>query len=195
MGSPNREKAMKESKLAILLLCLGCFLPIDKVHGDCARYVLFNSWSLSNKNGEDHYYKGVYKKTLQTSRGRPVWRRKSPTWQTKSKYFCMWIATGAHWWVGPCKEVGRSSGLVYREKRTRCPHDRKYFGDQVKHVEHQAVEKLRCGDEEGVMKSYVGRMHPNIQKSRFCLSEVEQSGFERLNAPTFSVISEAPCLK
>ena len=35
--------------------------------GDCARYVLFNSWSLSNKNGEDHYYKGVYKKTLQVN--------------------------------------------------------------------------------------------------------------------------------
>merc|ERR1712025_1141638 len=29
----KREKAMKESTLAISLLCLGCFLSIDKVHG------------------------------------------------------------------------------------------------------------------------------------------------------------------
>merc|ERR1712179_468710 len=36
MGSSTgtkREKAMKESTLAISLLCLGCFLSIDKVHG------------------------------------------------------------------------------------------------------------------------------------------------------------------
>ena len=46
--------------------------------------------------------------------------------------------------------MGYSAGIAYLENRTRCPYDAK---NQVKHVEHQAVEKLRYGDEEGVMKS------------------------------------------
>merc|ERR1712179_339534 len=33
MGGTKREEAMKESTLAISLLCLGCFLSVDKVHG------------------------------------------------------------------------------------------------------------------------------------------------------------------
>merc|ERR1712179_582560 len=162
-SSPNREKAMKESKLAILLLCLGCFLPINKVQGDCVGdHVLIytdTDYGLIR-------YTGYYHKTDQTSRGRPVWRINS-TRRWKDYYggfyklntrsdLCMWIATYNYWWVGPCSNVGHNAGFAYLENRTRCPYDANWWGHkghQVKHVEHQAVEKLRCGDEEGVMKS------------------------------------------
>merc|ERR1712243_17057 len=119
-SSPNREKAMKESKLAILLLCLGCFLPINKVHGDCVRSILFHSYDYDY----DHYM-GFYHKTGQTSRGRPVWRINKMGWDTKWKDYCIWIARYNYWWVGPCREVGRNSGLAYLENRTRCPNDAK----------------------------------------------------------------------
>merc|ERR1712179_443546 len=62
MGSSTgtkREKAMKESTLAISLLCLGCFLSIDKVHGysyDC------QNEGEDGKNGKD--YEGNVAKTV-----------------------------------------------------------------------------------------------------------------------------------
>merc|ERR1712179_93424 len=140
-SSPNREKAMKESKLAILLLCLGCFLPINKVQGDCAEYIKIYNYV-------DHKYMGFYAKTSKfKSRGRPVWRLNK---DGKRKDYCLWFDISNYWWVGPCRQVGSNSGLAYLENRARCPYDP--YRKQVKHVEHQAVEKLRCGDEEGVMK-------------------------------------------
>merc|ERR1712179_283143 len=62
MGSSTgtkREKAMKESTLAISLLCLGCFSSIDKVHGysyDC------QNEGEDGKNGKD--YEGNVAKTV-----------------------------------------------------------------------------------------------------------------------------------
>ena len=53
--------------------------------------------------------------------------------------------------------MGRSSGLAYLENKTRCPYDSR---NQVKHIEHQAVEKLRCGDEQGVIKKFLFFGHP-----------------------------------
>merc|ERR1712179_872286 len=147
-SSPNREKAMKESKLAILLLCLGCFLLINKVHGDCQRSFLFHSYDYG-------YISGFYRKTGQTSRGRPVWKI-NKFYKNKWYEYCIWMAKYNYWWVGPCSEVGRSSGIAYLTNGTPCPNP-KPMQNQVKHVEHQAVEKLRYGDEEtGVMKSSVG---------------------------------------
>merc|ERR1712179_663258 len=62
MGSSTgtkREKAMKESTLAISLLCLGCFLSIDKVQG--YRYDCQNEGE-DGKNGKD--YEGNVAKTV-----------------------------------------------------------------------------------------------------------------------------------
>merc|ERR1712179_794452 len=62
MGSSTgtkREKAMKESTLAISLLCLGCFLSIDKVQG--YRYDCQNEGE-DGKNGKD--YEGNITKTV-----------------------------------------------------------------------------------------------------------------------------------
>merc|ERR1712025_117807 len=108
----NREKAMKESTLATLLLCLGCFLLIDKVHGDCAKVVQLNCKSY------DRRYHGWYYKTGQTSRGRPVWKH-----HVDIRNNCIWMAAYNYGWVGSCRQVGSSSGLAWLENRTRCPYD------------------------------------------------------------------------
>merc|ERR1712179_447009 len=178
-SSPNREKAMKESKLAILLLCLGCFLPINKVQGDCVRGVLLFTFS-------DRHYMGYYHKTGQTSRGRPVWRMTVQFQIWKWKDYCIWMAAHNYWWVGPCSKVGRSSGLAYLENKTRCPYDSR---NQV---------WRRAGSNKNSCFLDIHSPHLSsrcLRCSQWSLREVEESGFERLNATTFSVISEATCLK
>merc|ERR1711909_243707 len=172
-SSPNREKAMKESKLAILLLCLGCLLPINKVQGDCVRGVLLFTFS-------DRHYMGYYHKTGQTSRGRPVWRMTVQFQIWKWKDYCIWMAAHNYWWVGPCSKGGRSSGLAYLENKTRCPYDSR---NQV---------WRRAGSNKKIPGFWTSTALTSAHGAYGAHSgPYEESGFERLNATTFSVISEA----
>jgi len=59
-------------------------------------------------------YSGTYHKTDQEAKGRAVW---------KFGEKCLWWATYAHWWTGPCDgNLGKNAGQAWLENRTMCPY-------------------------------------------------------------------------